>query len=65
MTEKRQVPHAVLWEVAQEAKDRNQRMGQYVVNTLLPGSDGESTALLFYCEDSRFWDTVFDYIEVY
>lgn len=65
MTEKHRVPHSVLWEVAQEAKGRNQRMGQYVVNTLLPGSDGERTAPLFYCEDSRFWDTVFDYFEVY
>jgi hypothetical protein len=65
MTKKQRVPHAVLHEVTQEAKDRNQRMGQYVVNTLLPSSDGESTSPLFYCEDSRFWDTVFDYIEVY
>ena len=40
------------------AKKQNQRIGQLVVNTLLPThghSNPEDILALFYCEDKDFW----------
>ena len=40
------------------AKEEHQRIGQLVVNTLLPThghSNPEDILALFYCEDKEFW----------
>ena len=42
----------------QVAKKQNQRIGQLVVNTLLPAhghTNPEALLELFYCEDKDFW----------
>ncbi|MCG8431717.1 MAG: hypothetical protein MJA29_11145 [Candidatus Omnitrophica bacterium] len=42
------------------------RIGQYVVNELLAGTalGGPLAAPLFYCDDSEFWTTVQDFVEI-
>ena len=63
-------------ETACAAQERcpSYRIGQHVVNTLLTGTalDGPDfdsgsryhSSQLFYCDDSEFWDVVFDFIAI-
>ena len=55
---KHTVSYDALQTASQTAKKQNQRIGQLVVNTLLPThghSNPEDILALFYCEDKDFW----------
>jgi len=55
---KHTVSIAALNTATQTAKKQNQRIGQLVVNTLLPlhgHNNPEDILALFYCEDKEFW----------
>ncbi len=52
------VSYDALQTASQTAKKQNQRIGQLVVNTLLPAhghTNPEALLELFYCEDKDFW----------
>ena len=62
--EKIKITNAQLLQLIREAKAiPGMRIGQHVVNTLLPAG-GEATADLFYCDDSELLDTMLDYVEI-
>jgi len=52
--------------VREAVADPHLRIGQHVTNQLLTGTilDGPPSARLFYCDDSEFWDIVYDFIEI-
>ena len=52
------VSYDALQTASQTAKKQHQRIGQLVVNTLLPAhghTNPEDLLELFYCEDKEFW----------
>lgn len=62
--EKKQILFETLADIVRTAKAMpGIRIGQHVCNSLFPFS-GEETAPLFYCNDSEFWNVVFDFVEV-